>query len=103
MLSIEPYRAERREGLFRQTVRPVQEVVTNQTILLRGTRFALVQDGCSETTLALFSFVGGNPMPRAMFDSVSRALERLAHWTTVWVGSSWALIFALAITIGWLV
>jgi low affinity Fe/Cu permease len=42
-------------------------------------------------------------MARAMFDSVSRALERFAHWTTVWVGSSWAFLLALAITILWLV
>lgn len=29
--------------------------------------------------------------------------ERLAHWTTTWVGSSWAFLIALLLTLWWLV
>jgi low affinity Fe/Cu permease len=30
-------------------------------------------------------------------------MERLAHWTTTWVGSSWAFLVALLMTLLWLV
>src|SRR5438105_1620765 len=30
-------------------------------------------------------------------------MEQLAHWTTVWVGSSWAFLVALVLTLLWLV
>ena len=29
--------------------------------------------------------------------------EHLAHWTTTWVGSSWAFLIAMALTVLWLV
>jgi low affinity Fe/Cu permease len=29
--------------------------------------------------------------------------ERLAHWTTTWVGSSWAFIVAMCLTLAWIV
>lgn len=42
-------------------------------------------------------------MRRTMLDNVNAPLERFSHWTTTWVGSSWAFILALGITILWLV
>jgi low affinity Fe/Cu permease len=34
---------------------------------------------------------------------VTRPLERIAYWTTLWVGSSWAFLVAVMMTVGWLV
>jgi low affinity Fe/Cu permease len=42
-------------------------------------------------------------MKQPKLDSVSKLLERFAIWTTVWVGSSWAFLVALAVTGFWLV
>ncbi len=42
-------------------------------------------------------------MKQPRLDAISKALERFAVWTTNWVGSSWAFIFAFAITVIWLV
>ncbi len=33
---------------------------------------------------------------------LSHAMERLAHWTTTWTGSSWAFMIALGLTVLWL-
>src|SRR4051812_11372606 len=42
-------------------------------------------------------------MRQPKLEGVSKALERFAVWTTRWVGSSWAFMLALALTLGWLV
>ena len=34
--------------------------------------------------------------------TLNRAMERLAHRATMWTGSSWAFIVALALTVTWL-
>ena len=42
-------------------------------------------------------------MRRPRFDGVSKRLELFAVWTTIWVGSSWAFLTALTLTVLWLV
>ena len=42
-------------------------------------------------------------MRQPRLDGISKLLERFAVWTTTWVGSSWAFLTALALTIVWLV
>jgi low affinity Fe/Cu permease len=37
------------------------------------------------------------------FNRVMGPLERIAHVTTTWVGSSWAFLAAAALTAGWLI
>ncbi len=40
-------------------------------------------------------------MRPSRFHEVNRALEEFAHQTTTRVGSSWAFLIALALTVGW--
>lgn len=42
-------------------------------------------------------------MSQPKFDGLSKSLEWFAVWTTRWVGSSWAFMIALVLTILWLV
>ncbi len=42
-------------------------------------------------------------MPQTKSHALSRFLERLAVWTTTWVGSSWAFSAALLLTAAWLI
>ncbi len=42
-------------------------------------------------------------MSSSKFNAISRLLERFAVATTTWVGSSWAFMIALVLTVVWLV
>src|SRR5262249_23655007 len=42
-------------------------------------------------------------MPEGNNKPINRGLEQLAHRATMWTGSSWAFLIALAMTIAWLV
>lgn len=42
-------------------------------------------------------------MKHSLANSISKTMERIAVWTTNWVGSSWAFLTALALTAIWLI
>ena len=43
------------------------------------------------------------PIRHSRFLVINRPLERFAVWTTNWVGSSWAFLIAVVLTVAWLV